>query len=260
MNELMVRQGGASRGQRSATRSSRKVDSSVWIKVVVWFKRCLLTVVLGSVVFGFIVVWQWLLAIPVGSVDVESRFVYVEKNELEEVITSNINTGFLMLDLQALKTVIEDLEWVAEARVGRAWPDKVKVTVIEQRPIARWGKRAVLNHRGEVINLTELADVTDLPLLNGPVDKSQLVMQQYQEMAELLAPQGLSIEEVLCDEAENWTLKLTGGVVLNIGRYQVLDKMARFLLVYQKQLKARWIELKHVDLRYDNGVAVEWLV
>jgi cell division protein FtsQ len=241
MNELMVRQGGASRGQRSATRSSRKVDSSVWIKVVVWFKRCLLTVVLGSVVFGFIVVWQWLLAIPVGSVDVESRFVYVEKNELEEVITSNINTGFLMLDLQALKTVIEDLEWVAEARVGRAWPDKVKVTVIEQRPIARWGK-------------------TDLPLLNGPVDKPQLVMQQYQEMAELLAPQGLGIEEVLCDEAENWTLKLTGGVVLNIGRYQVLDKMARFLLVYQKQLKARWIELKHVDLRYDNGVAVEWLV
>jgi len=203
---------------------------------------------------------KWLLAKPVGHVDVQGRFNFVNKTLLEKEIAAGITAGFLQLDLGELKTRLQRLEWVDEVRVSRQWPDTIKVRVIEQRPIARWGSKAVLNQRGQVIELSVPVVLDELPLLRGPEAKSALVMQQYQEVSELLSGYGLAIAEVRCDLAENWYFILNSGVELNVGRHQVIEKLGRFLLVYEQQLKARWIELKKIDLRYENGVAVEWRV
>jgi len=232
-----------------------------WLKKVgALLKLVLLISICALLLIGTYKSWQWLLSKPVGHVDVQGRFKFVEKALLENVIAGGINTGFLQLDLGALQATVQRLEWVDDARVSRQWPDTIKVVVIEQRPIARWGQGAVLNQRGQVIKLSEPAALDDLPLLRGPDMKSALVMQQYQEVSALLASYGLTLAEVRCDLAENWYLILTGGVELNVGRHQVIEKLGRFLLVYEQQLKARWIELIKIDLRYDNGLAVEWRV
>lgn len=256
-------QGTGRKLSRGATTDKKGLSSPVqgWLKrVVVMLKFAAVLSVCVTLLVGAYQSWQWLLSKPVGHVDVQGRFQFVEKALLESVITNGIDAGFLRLDLAALKAEIQSLEWVDEARVSRQWPDTIKVVVIEQRPIARWGTGAVLNQRGQVIQLSEPAELSDLPLLRGPERKSALVMQQYQEVSELLSGDGLTLAEVRCDLAENWYFVLTGGVELNAGRHQVIEKLGRFLLVYEQQLKARWIELIKIDLRYDNGVAVEWRV
>ena len=257
---------GAVRGVSQSQQRKLQVRRQRFSKLPVVLKCMSFIVLLCLISSGSYYLWLALLAKPVGHVDVEGRFVFVERGQLEELIVDNITEGFLKLDLNALKASLEALEWVDTATVGRQWPDTIKVEVIEHRAIARWGSDAVLNQRGEIIKLSTSPDLgesrqlSQLPSLRGPDEKSSMVMQQYQEMSELLAPHGLTLMEVHCDLAENWDLKLTGGVQLNVGRHQLVEKLGRFLLVYQRQLQARWVELIRVDLRYDNGVAVEWRI
>lgn len=248
------------RGATVARQQQLRPSGNKLRKAAVVLRRLLLIGFCALLLVGAYKSGQWLLAKPVGHVDVEGRFNYVDKALLEQVIAEGITEGFLQLDLSELKSRLQRLEWVDEVRVSRQWPDKVKVTVIEQRPIARWGNKAVLNQRGQVIELEEPVSLDELPLLRGPDAKSALVMQQYQEVSELLSGYGLALIEVRCDLAENWYFILSGGVELNVGRHQVIEKLGRFLLVYEQQLKARWIELIKIDLRYENGVAVEWRI
>jgi len=257
------RSGGERKITRGATTSRQGVVSPArnWLRgVVAFLKLVVLISICAFVLLGAFKSWQGLLSKPIGHVDVQGRFNFVDKALLEEVIADGIDSGFLQLDLDELKALLERLEWIDEVRVSRQWPDTIKVMVIEQRPIARWGTSAVLNQRGQVIELSEPVELGDLPLLSGPEAKSALVMEQYQEVSELLSSYGLALAEVRCDLAENWYLIVSGGVELNLGRHQVIEKLGRFLLVYEQQLKARWIELIKIDLRYDNGVAVEWRV
>jgi cell division protein FtsQ len=43
-----------------------------------------------------------------------------------------------------------------------------------------------------------------------------------------------------------------------LGRDQVTERFERFVTVYQERLVSRANEVKRVDARYSNGVAVKW--
>ena len=61
------------------------------------------------------------------------------------------------------------------------------------------------------------------------------------------------------DARDAWRLTLTNDLELVIGRDQIIEKMRRFLLVWDQHLKTRATEVDRVDIRYDNGVAVQWM-
>jgi cell division protein FtsQ len=49
---------------------------------------------------------------------------------------------------------------------------------------------------------------------------------------------------------------LAGGTQLDLGGEDFLGRMQRFVRVYRSELAQRWTEVKRVDLRYENGIAV----
>jgi cell division protein FtsQ len=55
-----------------------------------------------------------------------------------------------------------------------------------------------------------------------------------------------------------WTLTLSNGIEVELGRDQVTQRFDRFVTVYQERLASRANEVKGVDARYSNGVAVKW--
>ena len=60
------------------------------------------------------------------------------------------------------------------------------------------------------------------------------------------------------DERQSKTLVLTDGLVLSIGDGDVSKKITRFITAYEQYLAKNLNEVKKVDLRYTNGLAVEW--
>lgn len=195
---------------------------------------------------------------PLASVMVEGDFHYISKARAMELISAEINEDFLQLDLMSMKAALESEPWVEHAALARRWPDALEVRITEQQPIARWGAEGFLNQRGELVRVDNIEALDHLPLLEGSALESGKIMQQYQDLSQLLRSRGLEVVALKCDTKKSWRLTLKGDVEVAIGRDQVMEKMRRFIAVYDQHLNEIWQDVKAVDVRYTNGVAVQW--
>mgnify|MGYP006181193027 FL=1 len=70
---------------------------------------------------------------------------------------------------------------------------------------------------------------------------------------------GLEVLALKCDNKKSWRLTIKNHVEIALGRDQVMEKMRRFVTVYDTKLNSVWTDVKAIDLRYSNGVAVRWV-
>ena len=133
------------------------------------------------------------------------------------------------------------------------------VKIAEQKPIARWDTNGFLNQRGEIIRVKEADKLLGLPWLQGNEINAREIMQQYQDLSTLLRSRGLEIITLKCDDKKSWRLTLKNDVEIAIGRDQVMEKLHRFVTVYDKFLNSVWGDVKAIDVRYANGVSVRWI-
>jgi cell division protein FtsQ len=202
-----------------------------------------------------------LLERPLSSVTVEGDFRYVSKERTTELISAELDGDFLQLDLMRLKNVLEQDPWVEYASLGRRWPDVLLVKMVEQKPIARWGEKSFLNQRGEIIHVgvDGVDRLAGLPILSGDEADASKIMRQYQDLSQLVRTRGLEVQALSCDRKKSWRMTVTGGIHSVSGRDQVMEKMHRLLTVYDEHLQLLWSDIEAIDVRYSNGVAVQWL-
>ena len=228
-----------------------------WLGRAVGFLLCLIALGLGAYFVADPV--KRLLERPLASVMVEGDFYYISKERAMELLSAELDGEFLQLDLMHLKDVLENEPWVEHASLVRRWPDTLEVKITEQQPIARWGKEGFLNQRGEIIRVADISMLDNLPLLEGDEIDASEIMQQYQDMSQLLRSRKLDVVALKSDKKKSWRLVLTGGVEVAIGRGQMMEKMRRFITAYDQHLNKYWEDVGAIDVRYTNGVAVQWL-
>ena len=258
-NKQSVRVRGASR-QRSTGRSSSWPQRIQLLRL--WLRNgVLISGLIGGVYIGWMLTASWINK-PVSSVKINGEFSRIERQQVADRVYAAMGDSYIKLDLEAVQTSLLQEAWIDAARVERRWPDQLEVTVIEHKPIARWGKLGVLNQRGELIALkkNQPADeeIQKLPVLFGSEGMELEVMAQYQVIAGLLKEKDLVLKSLICDDTRSWSLSLQDGVEVVIGRDQLTQRVKRFLQVYNAQLHSRWENLEKVDLRYFNGLAAQW--
>ncbi|MBS7325175.1 MAG: cell division protein FtsQ/DivIB [Thiopseudomonas sp.] len=228
---------------------------------------------LGRVVFSLLAVvglgavmqaWQVMrpqLDRPISQVLVEGKLGEVAAHnrvELQQQLEAFGEIRFFSADLSAMQQALDVLPWVDQVRISRIWPDHLKVEVIEQQPIARWGEQQWLNSRGQVFRGITSAPAGDMPRLLGPEGSEARVMQQYWNLTRILHPLGYSIAQLELRARGSWFVTTRDGLELWLGRDEILEKMRRFTAVYERELKEQMTQVARVDLRYANGLAVAW--
>jgi len=211
--------------------------------------------------FAALFALDWLLrtdSFPARHVRFEGEFRHVSSRELELAVRDAMRGNFLMLDLDAVKARVESLPWVYEASVRRAWPRDISVEFREQRLVARWGAEAFVNDSGQVVPVRE-ADDDNLPMLEGPDGTSAQVLALHAELSELLDPLDLGIKRLALGARRTWQIELSNGLVLILDRQEPQHKVERFVHVYAAALQPYLASIRHVDLRYANGFAVQWI-
>ena len=200
---------------------------------------------------------------PISQVSVQGDLSYISQQAVQQRIAPYLTASFFTVDLAAMRSELEQMPWIARAEVRRIWPNQLSIQLEEQLPIARWGNEALLNNQGQAFTPRELANYQDLPQLFGPQRAQQKVMQQYQLFSQMLRPLGFSVAQLELRERGSWFL--TTGVNSNgqsiellLGRDHLLEKMRRFVAVYEKTLKPEIANIARIDLRYANGLAVGW--
>ncbi len=222
-----------------------------------WLASAVAAAAFALVLWGAFLLYRQLDA-PIAVIGVDGSLERITPGEVRELVAANLDGGFLSLDLRRIQGDLEQHPWVESASVRRQWPDQVVIVIDEETPIARWGDKGFLNNRGRRLDIGLAEDLEHLPLLDGPGQSARRVMSRYRDVAQLLRPANLRIAEFRQGPRDTWQLRLEQGPAVVIGRGQVMAKLRRFLLVWERELADRAEDIAEVDIRYDNGVAVRW--
>ena len=245
-------------------RQRRPNDPSLWAR-----RRLVGAVAVGVAVVGAGTwfAWQQRAALagwspgavaPVQRVLVEGPFERVSPTAVENAVLPHLRGGFFTVDLAAIRAAAEALPWVARAQVLREWPDRVRIVVTEERPVWLWGDDGLLNARAELFVTGERDRPAGLPRLDGPIGSERVLAEQYLTLDAALTGCAMRVGRVQLDARRATRLTLVGGIVLRLGRDDVVARARRFCASVLAALSARLADVAYVDMRYTNGFAVGW--
>ena len=227
------------------------------------------------VLFSLITISWWLTqhfigqeSAPVTSIVISGEMPYSQRNDILNAIEQVDMGNFFQVDVNEVQSYVLTLPWVYSVAVRKQWPNKLKIYVVDQKPVAFWNGNFLINQLGQVFQ-AEIRRINHyLPSFFGPEGSELLALENYRDLNGLLEFKTLSIDELVLSERFSWQLTLDDGVTLNLGREERVERIQRFMDVYpiiKAQLKAKIIAEKqqnqavdYIDLRYDTGLAVGW--
>lgn len=251
-----VRYQGASRKTVKPSRMSTRIVKNT-ARVIVGSVACC-TVVFAIYTLELHKKWESFYQRPIDNVQIEGSFQYLTQDEVHKAVEPALTQAFFDLELLEIKSMIEQNPWVDTASVGKVWPATLTITVNEQQPIARWGASGFMNMRGDIIQIDDNSDLRALPLLSGDDQYAGQIMRHYLRMGKALSQVGLYLESLELDPTGAWTLTVNDGRVIKLGRDQVWEKLQSLTTAKRTVLADKFEDVAQVDLRYHNGLAVQW--
>lgn len=194
---------------------------------------------------------------PVSRVLVEGDLKYLDRREVMERVPVFQGDRWLEVDLNHVRNEVEALPWIYSAQVSRRWPHTLHIRLQEQKPIAIWNEHHLLNQYGQVFDRDNKV-VQGFPLLQGAEGSERNVIDRFLEFSRLLAPLRLKPVRLQLDERHAWNVTLDNGLVIKAGNHKALERMQRFVFLYQQELVKAPRPAAVVDLRYGSGAAVRW--
>ncbi len=161
------------------------------------------------------------------------------------------------MPIHQLKYRLLQLPWVEQASVQRIWPDRLRVSIIEKTPLARWDESHLLSSHGKVFPADAEA-FNHLPLIFASSHSPDWAMQQFSELSLAFQQVDEQLVALRIDNRAAFELQLQGGLVIKLGRDQIKKKVDRLLSIYRQEILPRRANITQLDLRYSNGFSVTW--
>ena len=225
-------------------------DKPILLNWIANFFYALATVLL---VYGLIYVVVHLPIFPLREVRVDGQLDHLTREQVKLIVDRHLRGNFFTLDLVKARDAFEKLPWARNVSVRRRWPDKLEVTVEEHKELARWGDIALVNTYGELFHA---ASDSDLPVFYGPGDGVREVAEHYGRYSTLLSATGMRISVLALTPRRAWEIKADNGMVIELGRERMEERLEKFASVYQNTLANLGVNVMYADLRYPNGFAV----
>ncbi len=212
---------------------------------------------------------------PVTNVDILGTVDYEDRDALIGVVKKYTGAGFYSLDIDSVRRAVDDLPWVAHARVSRVWPSRIEVHVEEHEPTARWNDDSLISKRLELFTppqlllnnprYTEWNEVfSTLPLVSGSPGRHTVLLDTFRDYDARLARFNVSIDVLREDKRGSQTLELSDQVTVKLG-YENRDlRLSRFLDVFAQLGDGSATSTNAgdsrgpttFDMRYSNGFAL----
>jgi cell division protein FtsQ len=250
-----------SRRKKAAARNRPKKESPGWVArlpAIPWQRLAPAGAVLLAVL-GVFVALRFALDRPVQHVAISGRFQRVQPPDVEQAVRGALHgDGMVGVELARIAQAVEAIAWVDRASVARSWPSGLRVQVVEQKPVARWGEAGLVNLRGEVFVQNAQHVPPELPELVGPPGFEAEMTARCLAAQQRLEQAGMRLVRLQLDERGAWDLTLDNGITLRLGRQDVDARFERFLAAAARIVMARATEIAYVDMRYANGFAIGW--
>jgi cell division protein FtsQ len=196
--------------------------------------------------------------LPIKQVRIEGDFTRLSPVDLQLLVTDKVRGGFFNLDVDAVRLALLDEPWVSEVIVKRIWPDALRVIVIEQVPVVRWGSSGLLNSSGEYFAPETASIPLELPLLSGPVGSELGLLNRFNTMQEQVQSIGFNIVALTLDERRAWSFQFENSIKVILGRRDFEERFNRVLTLIPTTISGRIEQTESIDMRYTNGFSILW--
>lgn len=187
---------------------------------------------------------------PLHSVRLSAAPQRVDAPEILRVVRGELRGNFFTADIGQLRQSLEKLPWVRSVSIRRKFPGSLTVQLEEHQALARWNNSALVNRQGEVFG----ADTDqELPDFIGQAGVSKDVAQHFAQFSQQLDTLNLRVTRIALNARRAWQLRLSNGMVLELGHEDTQQRLARFVAAYPYTGDRGAAE--YVDLRYRNGFA-----
>ena len=213
-------------------------------------------------------VW-WLARLPLfalQAITVEGEVTRNNALTLKTNVVPHLRGNFFTVNLAQTRAAFESVPWVRAAVVHREFPNRLRVKLLEQQPLALWGEEGsstMLNQQGQVFeaNVGEV-EAESMPRLKGPESQSPQVLAVYRTLRQVIQTTDMDIDELELSARGSWKVLTTQGAVIELGRGQpqeLVDRLQGFLRTVG-QVTSRYgrtpKSLAAADLRHKDGYAL----
>ncbi|ENW97838.1 cell division protein FtsQ/DivIB [Acinetobacter sp. NIPH 1852] len=227
----------------------KMVNAGGWVLLVIAFA------VLALGIYGL---YKVMTDATVAELQVVGANSEQENQLLVQKLTPIIKDNYFTSDLELIRDQALNVSWVDRVVVSRAWPNAIRVRVMPRHAIARWGTGRLLSDNGEVFSEAVPKAHPNLPLLHGPTSQSKMMMRRYNEINQLFLPADLRLKELYLTERMTWFMQFDSGLRIIVDQDQTMNKLQRLSHLAQTDLKPVWPKISAIDLRYRNGLAIQW--
>lgn len=235
--------------EKPLTRKEKIIHAGGWVMLVVAF--CVLF--LG--IFGL---YKVITDAKVATLEVVGVNSEIEKQQITKHLSAVVKDNYFTSDLEAIRDRTLDVPWVDRVVVSRAWPNGIRVRVMPRHAIARWGTGRLLSDEGDIYTEAVVKNYPNLPLLHGPLDQSKVMMRRYNEINQLFHPVNMRLKELYLTDRRTWFMQFDTGLRIIVDQDQTMSKLQRLSHLAQTDLKPVWSKVSAIDLRYRNGLAIQW--
>ena len=243
-----------------ATRKQPAQTGQWWQRLAAGLRYCGYMLSLAVLLAGVGISGDWLLTKldqPIAGVQVQGQLQQLNAVEVEQYVGDLLQPTYLQLDLDAIRERLESHPWVARSAVRRQWPDQIVLQVTERQAFAQWGQDQLVTANGVRFQPPVLPTELALQLI-GPTDSEAELLEWYPRLRDAMAASGLDISRLEKNQRGSWSVAVQQGFVLYLGRDDLLIKLERLQPIYNQMLVEHSGQIAAIDLRYTNGIAVQW--
>jgi cell division protein FtsQ len=223
-------------------------------RIAAWILAVTLVVLpVAAVLNGWIAGSRW----PMRHLLVTGEFHQVSDARVRTAVLPLVQNGFFAVDLDKVRGALGKLPWVQRVEVRKRWPDRLEVSIVEYKPVARWGKDRMLSENGDLFPVP-VGIVSRLPVFEGPDSQAAEMMAFHGQAKPLFLGSGLQVSTVRLSARGSWNLTLSDGTEIEVGRGDPQFRLARFARLLPKLESTDPRQLERADLRYTNGFALTW--
>ncbi len=228
-------------------------------RTVVHWKLVLLLLglgVTGSIAAGGLS--HLLQNVQIRQVQLQGDLRYLDAGALTRDLSIRFNRNYLETTLSQVISEVESHPWIASASARRVWPDTLLIEITEQRPVAIYNDTQYLGLSGDLFEPPTPVN-EPLPRLYGELSETMQVYSHYGVFSDHLSDFS-EVASVSRGHDLGWQIALHNGINLQLGRVDILGRLARARDVLNHLDGEKLAKLQEIDARYDNGVALAWRV
>lgn len=194
---------------------------------------------------------------PIDSVQVGGQFEHLSQDEIRQQLHQELTGDYFTADIAAMKASLQSMPWVQDVAIRRQWPSTIHIHIEEKQPVAYWWDDTLLSDQGELFKPARIDRNMQMPMIKGPDGLHHKVWEFMHVLHAELSSIGLEVEELVLDERRSWSLRLSNGVEVQLGRNDTEKRMQRLNKVFSMQNAPNIDDIEYIDLRYPNGFALK---